>query len=61
MIKEDVIKYFGSQRAVAEKLNVSDAAVHYWKNIIPEKAALKLSRITAGKLKYQPELYSKVE
>ncbi|MBG2875519.1 helix-turn-helix domain-containing protein [Proteus alimentorum] len=61
MFKNDVVKYFGSQRAVAKKLDVSDTAVHYWKNVIPEKAALKLSRITDGKLKYQPELYNKSE
>ncbi|CDH01166.1 Cro/CI family transcriptional regulator [Xenorhabdus bovienii] len=61
MFKYEAIKFFGSQRIIAEKLNVSDAAVSQWKNIIPERAALKLSRITNGKLEYRPNLYSKVE
>ncbi|MEI9697331.1 Cro/CI family transcriptional regulator [Moellerella wisconsensis] len=59
MLKDEAIKYFGSQRAIAERLNLSDAAVSYWKEIIPERAALKLSRITNGKLKYKPEFYTK--
>ncbi|WP_118987095.1 Cro/CI family transcriptional regulator [Photorhabdus sp. CRCIA-P01] len=59
MFKDDAIKFFGNQRAIAEKLNVSDAAVSQWKNVIPERATLKLNRITNGKLKYNPELYNK--
>ncbi|RAW92446.1 MULTISPECIES: Cro/CI family transcriptional regulator [unclassified Photorhabdus] len=59
MFKDDAIKFFGSQRSIAEKLNLSDAAISQWKNIIPERAALKLNRITNGKLKYKPELYNK--
>ncbi|OBU06970.1 Cro/CI family transcriptional regulator [Morganella psychrotolerans] len=60
MRKDDAIKYFGSQRAIAEKLHLTDAAVSQWKEIIPELAALKLSRITNGKLKYSPDFYVKV-
>ncbi|MDE9463540.1 MULTISPECIES: Cro/CI family transcriptional regulator [Morganellaceae] len=60
MFKDDAVKFFGSQRAVAEKLNVSDAAVSQWREVIPERAALKLNRITNGKLKYSPSLYNKV-
>ncbi|PQQ22997.1 Cro/CI family transcriptional regulator [Photorhabdus hindustanensis] len=59
MFKDDAIKFFGSQRAIAEKLSLSDAAVSQWKDVIPERAALKLNRITNGKLKYKPELYNK--
>ncbi|ERT10271.1 Cro/CI family transcriptional regulator, partial [Photorhabdus temperata] len=33
--------------------------VSQWKNIIPERAALKLNKITNGKLKYKPALYNK--
>ncbi|MDC9598965.1 Cro/CI family transcriptional regulator [Xenorhabdus anantnagensis] len=59
MFKDEAVKFFGSQRVIAEKLNVSDAAVSQWKEVIPERAALKLNRITNGKLKYKPSLYSK--
>ncbi len=60
MLKDEAIKYFGSQRAIAEKLNLSDSAVSQWKEVVPERVALKLNRITNGKLKYKPELYSRV-
>ncbi|PHM59152.1 Rha family transcriptional regulator [Xenorhabdus stockiae] len=60
MYKKEAVKFFGSQKVIAEKLNVSDAAVSQWKEIIPELAALKLNRITNGKLKYRPSLYNKV-
>lgn len=59
MRKDDAVKYFGSQRAIAEKLELTDAAVSQWKEVIPERAALKLSRITKGKLSYNPDLYVK--
>lgn len=59
MRKDDAVKYFGSQRAIAEKLELTDAAVSQWKEVIPERAALKLSRITKGKLVYNPDLYVK--
>jgi DNA-binding transcriptional regulator YdaS (Cro superfamily) len=60
MLKDEAIKYFGSQRAIAEKLKVTDSAVSQWKEVIPERVALKLSRITNGKLKYQPDFYNRV-
>ncbi|WFQ81307.1 Cro/CI family transcriptional regulator [Xenorhabdus sp. SF857] len=60
MFKDEAIKFFGSQRIIAEKLHVSDAAVSQWKKIIPERAALKLNRITNGQLKYRPNLYNKI-
>ncbi|BBV03975.1 Cro/CI family transcriptional regulator [Providencia rettgeri] len=60
MLKDEAIKYFGSQRAIAEKLKVSDSAVSQWKEVIPERVALKLNRITNGKLKYQPDFYNRV-
>lgn len=57
MKKQDVIKHFGTQLAVAKALGVSAAAVSKWPGLIPELQAMKLERITDGKLKYNPELY----
>lgn len=57
MRKKEVIAHFGSQRAVAQALRISDAAVSQWKEIIPEKDAYRLEAITAGALKYQGEIY----
>lgn len=59
MLKSEVIAYFGSQIAVAKALEISDAAVSVWKDIIPEGSAYKLESITKRKLKVDPALYSK--
>lgn len=53
-----VLDYFHNQNAIAEKLDISPAAVSKWDDIIPEKQALKLHRMTRGKLKYDPDLYN---
>jgi DNA-binding transcriptional regulator YdaS (Cro superfamily) len=59
MQKSVVINYFGNQTKVARKLNISDASVSEWGEIIPEKQALRLERITNGALQYDPTLYKK--
>lgn len=59
MFKSDVTKFFGSQRKIAVVLRLSDAAVSQWKEVIPERVALKLNKITNGKLEYNPSFYSK--
>lgn len=59
MLKNAVREYFGSQHAVSLALGLSDSAVSQWKEVIPEGAALKIERITKGKLKYKPEFYQK--
>lgn len=57
MKKKQVIDHFGTQRAVARALGISDAAVSQWKEIIPEKDAYRLEIVTAGALKYQEKSY----
>ena len=59
MYKKDVIDHFGTQRAVAKALGISDAAVSQWKEVIPEKDAYRLEVVTAGALKYQESAYRK--
>lgn len=59
MYKKDVIDHFGTQRAVAKALGISDAAVSQWKEVIPEKDAYRLEAVTAGVLKYQESAYRK--
>lgn len=58
MLKAIVVKHFTSNRAIAKLLSISPQAVGQWNAIIPERAALKLERITNGALKYDPALYS---
>ncbi len=59
MLKDEVVNFFGSHREIAIKLMISDSAVSQWRTIIPERSALKLERITKGKLKYRTEFYRK--
>jgi len=59
--KKDVLAYFGTQARVGEVLNISQAAVSKWPDLVPEKQALKLSHITNGRLVYDPSLYRERE
>lgn len=58
MKKVTVIKYFNNPTGVANKLGMTVGAVSQWGELIPEKQALKLDRITNGKLKYDPAFYA---
>jgi hypothetical protein len=59
MYKKDVISFFGQQVKVAEYLGIYKAAVSAWPEVIPEKNALKLEKLTNGHLKYDPKFYEK--
>ena len=49
---DNVIKYFGSQAALAKALKVDRAAVSQWlKNGIPPKRAIEIEILTNGELK----------
>ena len=52
MEKNAVINYFGSNRKVAQALNISDAAITAWGEQIPELRARQLEEITQGALKF---------
>lgn len=57
MNKSTVVDFYGSQRAVAKVLCVSDQAVSSWGELIPERAALKLDKLTNGELEYDAACY----
>lgn len=60
MKKKAVLKYFGnSVTEVAKACGVSCSSVSQWGEIIPERNALKLDRLTDGKLKYKESMYKK--
>jgi DNA-binding transcriptional regulator YdaS (Cro superfamily) len=42
MLKKDVVQHFGSQRAIAKALWLSESAVSQWRDVIPEKDAFKI-------------------
>ncbi|EAU9424141.1 hypothetical protein EOI87_09950 [Salmonella enterica] len=57
MNKSSAIDFYGTQRAVAVALRVSDQAVSAWTEIIPKGAALELEKITNGALKCDLSVY----
>lgn len=60
MKKKVVLKFFNnSVTEVAKACGVSCSSVSQWGEIIPEKNALKLDRLTEGKLKYRESVYRK--
>ncbi|STE84227.1 Regulatory protein cro (Antirepressor) [Escherichia coli] len=48
MIKISAIKFYGSQRAIAQSLGISEQAVSQWPELIPKGAALELEKLTLG-------------
>jgi hypothetical protein len=59
MLKSDVIAHFKTQAAIAKALEISEAAVSLWDEIIPEGSAYKLESITKRALRVDPALYPK--
>ncbi len=56
MRKKVVLKAYGGAAAVARRLDISDAAVSQWGEIIPPLAAHELAK--DGKLPFDPSLYA---
>lgn len=59
MLKKDVLAHFETQSAAARALGISHVAVGKWPEVVPEGSAYKLQVITGGKLRVNPDLYSK--
>ncbi|SPP31525.1 hypothetical protein ARAF_0654 [Arsenophonus endosymbiont of Aleurodicus floccissimus] len=59
MLKAIVVSYFRSKRNVANVFGISPQAVGQWGDVILEKSALLIEKITNGSLKYNPKLYRK--
>lgn len=57
MYKASVLNHFGGTVKTAGALGISHSAVCQWVEIVPEKQALRIERITKGRLKYDPSLY----
>jgi len=57
MKKSAVIKYFGTGAHVARSLQITRQAVSNWPDIVPEVYALRLEKITEGRLVYDESLY----
>lgn len=59
MQKKEVLKKYGSVKAVAEALGITVGAVYLWPERVPERSAARLHKLTRGKLKYELEDYLK--
>ncbi len=57
MKKLEVLNYFRGVKNTALALGISHPAVSRWDSVIPEKQALRLDRMTQGKLSYNPAFY----
>lgn len=57
MLKTDAIAYFGSPKAVAHVLGITERAVYSWDEMVPPLSAAKLWKRTRGRLKFDPDLY----
>lgn len=57
MKKENVLNYFKKVSAIAKATGVTSSAVSQWGNVVPERIALLLDKVTNGALKYDPSLY----
>jgi len=51
MKKVDAIRYYGTQRKLADALGISQAAVSKWPDRVPKLRQYELERLTGGKLK----------
>lgn len=59
MLKSKVVDYYGGISKTAVALGVTHSAVCQWGDVIPQKQAFVIDRITKGKLKYDASLYQK--
>lgn len=59
MTKQEAIEFFGTQVALAKALDMSQPSIAEWGTHPPELRQLQLHRITAGKLRAEPEILAK--
>lgn len=57
MKTEDAVRHFGTKSALARALGITKASLTSWRERVPALRAWQLSRITAGKLKFDPNEY----
>lgn len=51
MRTSDVIKYFGTQKAVADALGIKPPSVSTWGDTVPPLRQLQIEALTEGKLR----------
>lgn len=59
MLTADALKVYGSRKAIAEALKISESAVYQWDDLVPPLSAAKLAKRSKGKLKFDPDMYDR--
>lgn len=59
MRTEDVIKHFGSQKATAQAIGVTQSAVSQWGELVPFESAYRLFLASRGELVFDPRVYDR--
>jgi hypothetical protein len=56
MTYADVLKFFGTQTAIAAALGITQPTVWSWRGVVPKQYQYQLEVITAGALRADPAL-----
>ena len=59
MTKEQAVRYFGTQKALADALDITQPSVAEWGEYPPELQQLRLHRLTNGELRAEREVLKK--
>jgi len=57
---EDVLKFYGSVKAIAETLGIRTQSIYQWKKTgyVTEKSALRLIMLSSGKIPFDESVYN---
>ncbi len=61
MLKTAAIEHYKGAPAVARALDISEAAVYQWPEVVPLESALALEILTEGRLPVERRLYDKLK
>lgn len=57
MLKADAIRHFKTGMELAKQLNIDRQRVYKWPDTVPPKWAIRIERLTKGKVKMDKSLY----
>lgn len=60
MLRTDAIRHFKTQRAIAQALDISEAAISKWGEVVPLDKAMALEILTKRKLRVDKSRYEDV-
>lgn len=57
MLKRDAVKFYGNEARLAKALGIDRSAVFRWSKWVPLLRAMRLEKLSGGKLKCDPNAY----